>query len=68
MMTCEPSPEDLAHAARRALAEAREAGRAGDALIEAAVDAVAAIWAHVDRAAIRCAVAEEAGRHEPVLR
>lgn len=55
-MMCTPDERDLAHAADRALAEARAAGLAGEALVEAAVDAVAAVWAHVDRAAIRAAV------------
>ncbi len=55
-MMCEPGERDLAHAAGRALDEGRERGLAGEALVEAATEAVAAVWAHVDRAAIRSAV------------
>jgi hypothetical protein len=59
-MMCRPEERDLRHAARRALAEARADGRGGEALLEAATDAVAAVWAHVDREAIRAAVEAEA--------
>ncbi len=55
-MMCEPGERDLAHAAGRALDEGRERGLAGEALVEAATEAVAAVWAHVDRAVIRAAV------------
>jgi hypothetical protein len=55
-MMCEPGERDLVHAADRALAEARAQGLAGDALVEAAVDAVASVWAHLDRDAVRAAV------------
>lgn len=55
-MMCEPGERDLDHAARQALAEERAAGRTGAELVDAAVAAVAAVWAHVDRAAIRAAV------------
>jgi hypothetical protein len=67
-MMCEPEERDLAHAARRALAEAETAGLAGEALVEAATDAVAALWAHVDRAVLRAAVEAQARRQNPVLR
>jgi hypothetical protein len=67
-MMCRPEERDLRHAARRALAEARAEGREGTALVEAATDAVAAVWAHVDREAIRAAVEAEAGDREPVPR
>lgn len=62
---CEPGERDLAHAAERALEEARAAGLAGAALVEAATEAVAAIWAHVDRRAVRAAVAAVASRRRP---
>lgn len=55
-MMCRPEERDIAHAAERALAEARAAGLAGEALVEAATDAVAAIWAHVERPVIRAVV------------
>jgi hypothetical protein len=55
-MMCRPEERDLQHAARRALGEARAAGLEGEALVEAAIATVAAIWAHVDREAIRAAV------------
>jgi hypothetical protein len=55
-MMCTPGERDLAHAADQALAKARAAGLAGEALVEAAVEAVAGVWAHIDRAAIRAAV------------
>jgi hypothetical protein len=55
-MMCRPEERDLQHAARRALAEAEAAGLEGEALIEAAIATVAAVWAHVDREAIRAAV------------
>jgi hypothetical protein len=55
-MMCEPAERDLRHAAERALAEARAAGHGGEALVEAATETVAAVWAHVDRAAVRAAV------------
>lgn len=55
-MMCEPGERDLADAARRALAEARARGLAGDALVEAAIETVAAIWAHVDPSVVRSAV------------
>jgi hypothetical protein len=67
-MMCRPEERDLRHTARRALAEARAEGRTGAALVEAATDAVAAVWAHVDREAIRAAVEAEAGDREPVPR
>jgi hypothetical protein len=67
-MMCEPDERDLAHAARRALAEAQAAGLAGDALVEDATDAVAALWAHIDRALLRAAVEAQARRQRPVLR
>jgi hypothetical protein len=57
-MMCRPEERDLAHAAERALAEASARGLAGEALIEAATEAVAAVWAHVDPALIRAAVVE----------
>jgi hypothetical protein len=56
-MMCRPGERDLRHAARRALAKARAAGLRDEAeLVEAAVAAVAAVWAHVDPAPIRKAV------------
>lgn len=55
-MMCRPEERDLEHAARRAIAAARAGGHTGEALIEAATDEVAAIWAHIDRAVIRAAV------------
>lgn len=55
-MMCEPDERDLAHAADAAIAKARAAGLAGDALVEDATDAVAAVWAHLDRAVVRAAV------------
>jgi hypothetical protein len=55
-MMCRPDERDLEHAARLALAEARAQGLVGEPLVEAATDSVAALWAHVDRAAIRAAV------------
>lgn len=55
-MMCEPEERDLAHAARRALAEAQAQGLAGEALVGAATEAVAAVWAHVDRDAVHSAV------------
>ena len=55
-MMCRPEERDLEHAARQALAEAKVAGHEGEALIEAAVAGVAAVWAHVGRDAIRAAV------------
>ena len=67
-MMCEPGERDLAHAARRALAEAEAAGQKGEALIEAATDAVAALWAHVDRTVLRAAVEAQAGLQRPELR
>jgi hypothetical protein len=60
-MMCRPEERDLEHAARRALAEARAAGLQGEALIAAATDEVAAVWAHVDRALIRAAVLSRLG-------
>lgn len=67
-MMCEPEERDLRHAAARALAQARAAGLEGEALIEEAVAAVAALWAHVDPKAIRAAVEAEARDQRPVLR
>lgn len=67
-MMCEPGERDLAHTARRALADAEAAGLSGDALIEAATEAVASLWAHIDRAVLRAAVEMEARRQRPVLR
>ena len=67
-MMCEPDERDLAHGARRALAEAKAAGLTGEELIEAATDAVAALWAQVDRAVLRAAVEAQARRQRPVLR
>ncbi|HEX6014793.1 MAG TPA: hypothetical protein VFY87_23970 [Geminicoccaceae bacterium] len=67
-MMCRPEERDLRHAARRALAEARADGRTAAALIDAATDAVAAVWAHIDREAIRAAVEAEARGQRPVLR
>jgi hypothetical protein len=67
-MMCRPEERDLRHAARRALAEARAEGREGAALIGAATDAVAAVWAHVDRETIRAAVEAEASGRGPVSR
>lgn len=67
-MMCEPGERDLAHAARRALADAEATGSRGEALIDAATDAVAALWAHIDRELIRAAVAAQARRQKPVLR
>ena len=69
-MMCQPDERDLRHAARRVLAEARAAGRTGAALVEAATEAVAAVWAHVERETVRAAVAAEAEAeaHKPVLR
>lgn len=67
-MMCEPEERDLAHAARRALAEAEAAGLTGEVLIEAATDAVAALWSHVDRDVLRAAVEAQARHQKPVLR
>lgn len=55
-MMCEPGERDLAHAADRAIAEARAAGLEGEALVEAAVASVAALWSHVGEEAVRAAV------------
>ena len=55
-MMCRPGERDLAHAARQALANAAEAGFAGEAQVEAAVAEVAAVWAHIPLATIREAV------------
>lgn len=55
-MMCQPEESDLDHAVRQAVAEARAAGHEGEALVDAAVTAVAAVWAHLDRAVIRAAV------------
>jgi hypothetical protein len=67
-MMCRPEERDLRDAARRALDEGRADGRTGVALVEAATDAVAAVWAHVDREAIRAAVEAEARDQQPVSR
>jgi hypothetical protein len=55
-MMCQPGERDLAHAARRAIIAARAEGHGGEALIEAATDAVATVWAHLDRTELRAAV------------
>lgn len=55
-MMCRPGERDLRHAARQALAEAQAAGLRDEDLVEAAVAAVAAVWAHVDPGPIRRAV------------
>ena len=55
-MMCHPEKHDLAYAARRALAGAAAAGLMGEALIEATVAEVAAIWAHIPVPTIRAAV------------
>jgi hypothetical protein len=55
-MMCEPEERDLQHAARQALVDLQAKGLHGPSLVEAAVEAVAGLWAHVDRAAIRAAV------------
>ncbi|MEK0082013.1 hypothetical protein [Benzoatithermus flavus] len=64
-MMCRPEERDLEHAARRAIAAARAAGHVDAALIEAATDEVAAIWAHIDRAVIRAAVQAAAAAEPP---
>ena len=64
-MMCEPGERDLAHAADRALAEARAAGLPPDAQVEAAIAAVAAVWAHLEIEVIRAAVLRRAARAAP---